>query len=33
MNEYIKAMQDQIAPLKSEAMFLGGKVKEKKRIH
>ena len=29
MNEYIKAMQDQIASLKSEVMFLIGAVKEK----
>ena len=29
MNEYIKAMQDQISSLKSEFMFLRGKVKEK----
>ena len=29
LNEYIKAMQDQIASLKSEFMFLRGKVKEK----
>ena len=29
MNEYIKAMQDQIASLKSEVMFLRGEVKEK----
>ena len=29
MNEYIKAMQDQIASLKSEVMFLRGEVKKK----
>ena len=29
MNEYIKAMQDQIASLNSEVMFLRGEVKEK----
>ena len=29
MNEYIKAMQDLIASLKSEVMFLRGEVKEK----
>ena len=29
MDEYIKAMQDQIASLKSEVMFLRGEVKEK----
>ena len=29
MDEYIKAMQDQIASLKSEAKFLRGEVKEK----
>ena len=29
MDEYIKAMLDQIAPLKSDVMFLRGKVKEK----
>ena len=29
MNEYIKAMQDHIASLKSEVMFLRGEVKEK----
>ena len=29
MNEYIKAMQDQIASLKSEVMFLRREVKEK----
>ena len=33
MNEYIKAMQGQIASLKSEVMFRRGEVKEKKRIH
>ena len=30
MNEYIKAMQDLIASLKSEVMFLRGEGKEKK---
>ena len=30
MNEYIKAMQNQIASLKSEIMFLRREVKEKK---
>ena len=29
MNEYIKAMEDQIASLKSEVMFFRGEVKEK----
>ena len=29
MDEYIKAMQNQIASLKSEAMFLKEEVKEK----
>ena len=29
MDEYIKAMQDQIASLKSDVMFLRGEVKEK----
>ena len=29
MDEYIKGMQDQIASLKSEVMFLRGEVKEK----
>ena len=29
IDEYIKAMQDQIASLKSEVMFLRGEVKEK----
>ena len=29
MNEYIKAMQDLIASLKSEVMFLRGEIKEK----
>ena len=29
MDEYIKAMQDQIASLKSEVMFLRGEVKKK----
>ena len=29
INEYIKAMQDQIASLKSEVMFLRGEAKEK----
>ena len=29
MDEYIKAMEDQIASLKSEVMFLRGEVKEK----
>ena len=33
MNEYIKAMQDQIASLKSEVMFLRGGSKKKTCIH
>ena len=30
MSQYIKAMQDKIASLKSEVIFLRGEVKEKK---
>ena len=33
MDEYIKAMQDQIALLKSEVMLLRGDEKGKKHIH
>ena len=33
MDEYIKAIQNQIASHKIEVMFLRGQVKEKKRIH
>ena len=33
LNEYIKAMQDQIPSLKSEVMFLITEVKQRKRIH
>ena len=33
MNDYIKALQDQIASRKSEVIFLRGEVKGKKCIH